>query len=139
MALALASVVTSFEALLRTNSATASVAVRAALGNGATSIVKADELDKESLPTLPLLAFRWQTQGGARSQVQSHYPFIYIYDGLQKYWTRINPLIDLITLVYYEIDCITYCETDYLAASGEITDDKLGLRCKYIPFVVKTR
>lgn len=139
MPLAITTVETNFEAILRTNMSTASIAVRSALGSGASSIVRADELTKDSIPSLPCIAFRWQASGGPRAQVQPYYPFIYIYDGLQKFWTRINPIIDLIRFAYYEIDLIAYCETDYKIASGEITDNALGLRSKFIPFVVSTR
>jgi len=129
----------SFRDVLKTSSATASVAVRNALGNGASSIVRADELSKDTLPVVPFLALRWQSGGGSRYQPQIYYPFWYVYDGLAKFWTRIDPLIDLIKLAYPEIDIIAYCETNYRAHSGEITDAALGLRCKYIPFVVATR
>lgn len=128
-----------FEAITRTSTLSTSVAIRTALGNGANSIIRADELTKDTIPALPCLAYRWQSGGGARSQVLRYYPFIYIYDGLAKYWTRINPLIDLILHAHYELDIIPYCETDYHAFSGEITDQSLGLRCKYIPFVISTR
>lgn len=134
-----ASIQASFEAVLRTSVATVSVNVRNALGNGASSIVRADELTKDSIPVVPCLAFRWQSGGGSRYQPQRYYPFIYVYDGLPKFWTRIDPLIDLIKLAYPELDIIPYCETDYRTHSGEITDNALGLRAKYIPFVVSTR
>lgn len=129
----------SFRDILKTNVSTASVAVRSALGNGVNSIVRADELTKDTIPTLPCLALRWQSGGGARYQVQRYYPFWYIYDGLQKYWTRIDAIIPLILAAYAEPDCIAYCDTDYRQWSGEITDEKLELRCKYIPFIVSTR
>lgn len=139
MALAVATIQTNFEAIFKTNLSSASVAIRNALGSATTSIIRADDLTKDTIPPLPCIAFRWQSGGGAREQPQRYYPFVYIYDGLQKYWTRINPLITLIETAFYEVDIITYCETDYRAVSGEITDNALGLRCKYIPFVVSTR
>jgi hypothetical protein len=129
----------SFEAVLRTSTATASVAVRTALGSGASSIIRADELTKDTIPALPCLAFRWQNGGGARYQPMRDYAFVYIYDGLPKFWTRINPLIDLIYTAFFEPDIIAYCDVDYKAFSGEITDQGLALRCKYMPFVVSTR
>jgi hypothetical protein len=129
----------SFEAIFRTSTASASVAIRSALGNGASSIVRADELTKDSLPVVPCLAFRWQAGGGSRSQPQRDYAFVYIYDGLPKFWTRINPLIDLIYTAFFDADLIPYCDVEYKAYSGEITDQSLGLRAKYIPFIVSTR
>jgi hypothetical protein len=129
----------SFRDILKTSSATASVAVRTALGNGVSSIIRADELTKDTIPALPCIALRWQSGGGARAMVQRYYPFWYVYDGLPKFWTRINPLIALIKAAYAELDCIAYCELDYRNESGEITDQGLALRCKYMPFVVSTR
>lgn len=129
----------SFRDILKTSTATASVAVRSALGSGATSIIRADELTKDTVPALPCLALRWQAGGGSRYQPLRYYPFVYIYDGLPKFWIRINPLIDLILAAFAEPDIIAYCETDYKIVSGEITDNALNLRCKYIPFVVSTR
>ena len=128
-----------FRDLYKTSSTASAIAVRAALGNGANSIIRADELTKDTLPTLPCLAIRWQTGGGPRDDVQLYYPFIYIYDGLPKYWTRINTLLPLIKAVVYDLSIIQYCETDYRQESGEITDNALHLRCKYLPFVISTR
>ncbi len=138
MAPSITSIQTSFEAILRTSTATASVAVRNALGT-TSSIVRADELTKDTIPALPCLAIRYQAGGGSRYDSLRYYPFWYIYDGLPKFWTRINPLIDLILTAYAELDIIPYCELNYKPFSGEITDNGLGLRAKYIPFVVSTR
>lgn len=130
---------TSFEAIFRTSVTASSIAIRSALGNGASSIVRADELTKDTLPVIPCLAFRWQSGGGARSQPMRDYAFVYIYDGLPKFWTRINPIIDLIYTAFFEADIIPYCDVEYKEFSGEITDNALGLRAKYIPFIVSTR
>ncbi len=129
----------SFRDLLKVNTGSANVALRNALGNGANSIIRADELTLDTIPTLPCLAIRWQTGGGARDDVQRFYPFVYIYDGLQKYFTRIDPIIPLLKAVFVDISVIPYCETDYRAHSGEITDQAFSLRCKYLPFVIVTR
>jgi hypothetical protein len=93
----------SFEAVLTTSTATASVAVRTALGNGASSIIRADELTKDTIPALPCFALRWQNGGGARWNQCAIMHFVYVYDGLPKFWTRINPLIDLIISVLCRI------------------------------------
>lgn len=139
MAPSITTIESAFLALYKTSVASSAVAVRAALGNGANSIIRADDLTKDTIPTLPCLALRYQNSGGSRDDVQRYYPFIYIYDALPKYWIRINTLLPLLKAVVYEVDCIPYCETDYRQESGEITDKGLGLRCKYLPFVIATR
>lgn len=137
MAPSIVTIETEFEALFRTDPL--GLALRNSLGNATTSIVRADELTKDTIPALPCIAFRWQSGGGARSQPLRYYPFVYIYDGLQKYWTRIDPIIELALKMFQELDVIPYCETDYRPFSGEITDNALSLRAKYIPFVISTR
>ena len=137
MAPTITTIENSFRDILKIS--TKGLAVRNALGDGVNSIVRADELTKDTIPPLPCLALRWQSGGGSRSQPLRYYPFWYIYDGLPKFWIRINPIIELILVAYFELDIIPYCETDYRLFSGEITDNTLGLRAKYVPFVVSTR
>ncbi len=127
-----------FLAIAKTDTSTASVALRAALGAGTNSVLEAEDINVAVLPTTPFIALRWGTIGGPRDQVQRYFPTWWIYDALPQRWDRIDAILPLLTAAY-PLEAINYCEIDYLTASAEVTDHGLNLRAKAQPFTIGTR
>jgi hypothetical protein len=90
-----------FLAILTTSLATASVAVRAALGAGAASIIVQDDLDPLALPARPFLVLgSWVLTGTPGWDMQRIYPTWYIYDDPIEKFKRIDALVGLIAAAY---------------------------------------
>lgn len=141
MALTPTQIKSAFFDVLKSSTATASVAVRDALGAGATSIIDRKDLKKSSLPTAPFLALQWgeRASGGPRNRgVKVFYPVWFIYDDvLHTDQRRLEALIPLIEAAYTE-DSLTMCYTDFLPVR-ELTDAALNLPAKSMPFEIRTR
>lgn len=136
MSLPPATIAARFYAVLKTDSG--GLAVRAALGDGATSVIQADDLNKASLPATPFIVLKWGTGGGSRAGLQRFLPTWWVYDTMGLRWQRIEPLIELIKAAYPQL-ALASCEIDFLSDSGRITDAALNLRAKSQPFVLVTR
>lgn len=122
----------SFYALLATNSGAAAVAVRAALGAGAASVISADDLTVESLPARPFVALRGGPIAGLPAwDAQRMTAIWWLYDDWGSYkFTRVDALIGLIdaAIPADTPDIITYTEIRRIAATAPIRDAALGNR-----------
>src|SRR5689334_353195 len=124
-ALTLTGIKTSFYALLKSDSAGATV--RAALGGGSDSVLLRRGLSL-TLPAAPFLAITFGPMTGVREDVRTLYPTIWLYDDPTQDWVRLNALTALIEAVYVK-DSIAYCDTTYAGGVGEeITDAALQQR-----------
>lgn len=114
------------------------LAVRAVLGAGASSIIHAKDLDKESLPARPFMALRGGTLGGQSGQMR---PFVirwWVYDDPgQGYW-RINGLVPLIEQVYTEF-CIPHGRVVVGPVGDEWPDLELDQFTRSIQLTYTTR
>lgn len=118
--------------------ASASVALRAALGDGANSIIERQELKKLPLPTAPFLAFAWPQGGGPRNRgVQEYFPILVLRDASIYGHTRLYPIIALVKAAYPE-DALTMCFLDFLPVR-EIENDALSMPALSMPFRITTR
>lgn len=119
-------------------SASAGTAVRAALGNGATSVIAREDLTATSLPTPPFIALQWGTGGGPRNrEVRTFLPVWWLYDAPAQRHFRLEALIPLIEAAYAE-DAIRMCYLDFLPVR-ELTDAALNMPVKSFPFQIRTR
>jgi hypothetical protein len=127
-----------FFAVLHSSVASASVAVRDALGGGAASVIVREELNKASLPEFPFVALQWPRGGGPRNRGVKHfYPIWFLYDQSIYRYSRLDPLVALIEAAYPE-DAITMCDLDFIE-TRELREDALNLPAKSFPFHIKTR
>lgn len=125
-----------FYAVLETDAAGA--AVRAALAAGATSIVPARQLNRDSLPAAPFLALRPGVINGARYQVRSAFFTWWVYDDpIQEYW-RINGILPLIEAAYPK-EALPFYSTELVSIGQEIPDESLNRLTRSIQWVVRTR
>ena len=135
-------VVDPFFALLYSGATAAPVAVRAALGAGASSVISADDLTVGSLPARPLIALRaGPLQGSPGWDVQRATLTWWIYDDAIYKYARINALIGLIQACFPPDDAvITGCEHRQLAVTAERPDTALGNRpARAIPYLISWR
>ena len=127
-----------FFAVLKSDRAGATV--RAALGDGATSVIPKEDLDRP-LPATPFLVFQWigQPSGGARNRgVNTFYPIWWLYDDIAHRYYRLEALIPLIETAYPE-DAITGCYTDFLPVRELPDRGLLNMPAKSMAFLIKTR
>jgi len=143
MSLDPASINTAFLALLKTSSGTAAVALRDALGSGASSIITRDTLDPFSLPTPPFLVLAsGQVSGAYAWETQRMYPAWWLYDDPVQGFARIDALIPLIDAAIPPDDptVIPYCEVRRAGATQPIYDSKLGDRpTRSLPYQITWR
>lgn len=128
-----------FFAVLKTDAAGA--AVRAQLvtyGSSAASIIEKEDVNKNSLPTPPLLVLAWGACGGGRTEVNRFLPTWWLYDAMERRWGRLTVLVPLIRAAYPKAALVS-CEIDFLIDAGEQTDRALNMRAKNLPCTVLTR
>jgi len=101
----------------------ANSAIVAALGAGAAGWILKTAL-RSPHPTAPFVAIAFGAMPGAREDVRTLYPTLWIYDDDVYGWTRINALATLIDQAY-TFDCIAYCHTAG-GAGEELTDGALN-------------
>jgi hypothetical protein len=124
--------------VLKTDSA--GTAVRAALGDGATSVIPKEDLNKP-LPATPFVVFQWigQPSGGSRNRgIRTYYPIWFLYDDIVKQYFRLEALIPLIEAAYPE-DAIKMCYTDFLPVRELPDKGLLNMPAKSMAFTIKTR
>jgi hypothetical protein len=138
-----ATVQSALYALLATSVSSAAVAVRAALGNGAASIITRDNLDALALPLPPFLVFAsGQVNGAYGWDVQRMEPAWWLYDDPVQGFTRIDALIPLIDAAIPPDDptVIPYCDVRRAGATQPIYDSKLGGRpTRSLPYRISWR
>ncbi len=123
----LGSIKSSFYALFKSDTGAASVAARAALGAGATSVLLRKGLTL-TLPPAPFAVVTFGPMSGQAGFVRNLAPTVWIYDDPQYEWARLNALAALIEAVYTD-ESIAYCYTNYAGGIGEeITDAALQSR-----------
>lgn len=137
MPIKLTAVEDAFYAVLRTDSAGA--AVRDALGDGANSVLWAEDLSRESLPKKPFVALAILPVAGAWQDVRTHVFEWYGYDDIPKRYERINTVLQLVEAAYTP-ESITFGETRMIGPiSQKFTDAPLSLRARRIRFSFTTR
>jgi hypothetical protein len=114
----------------------ANAAILAALGNGAASWIPRTAL-RSPAPTAPFVAVQFGAMPGAREDVRTLYPTLWIFDDDLYGWTRINALSTLIDQAYTE-DCIAYCHTAG-GAGEELTDGALNRPVMPMRYQVRAR
>lgn len=133
----------SFYAVLKTGSGAASVAVRAALGAGATSVISADDLSVESLPARPYIALRGgPILGSPDYDMQRMTATWWVYDDPIRKFSRIDALIALVAAAYPADDptVIPFVDIRRLAVSQQAHDQKLGNRpVRSLPYQLSWR
>ena len=114
-ALTLASIKTAFYAVLKSDSAGA--AVRASLGAGSAGVLLRRGLSL-TLPVAPFLVITFGPMTGAREDVRTLFPTVWLYDDPIQDWARLHALAALTEAVYVD-DVIAYCYTNYAGGIGE--------------------
>jgi hypothetical protein len=124
-----------FYAVLKSD--TAGTAVRAALGNGASSVIEKEDLKAKPAPAAPFVALQWGVGGGPRTGTNTYFPTWWLYDDAPYRHTRLEALIALIEAAYPE-NAIGMCYVDFLPVR-ELTDAALSRPAKGFPFQIRTR
>lgn len=137
MALNPATINAAFYAVLKTDSA--GTAVRAALGDGANSVIHSADLNAASLPPAPFLALRIGVGGGQRYQKQTFFYTWQTYDDAGQRWYRIESLILPLMRTAYPKNIIPYATTDFLPWGQQLIDPALHLPTRSAPFTVAVR
>ncbi|HNP73852.1 MAG TPA: hypothetical protein PKK15_22240 [Kouleothrix sp.] len=132
------SLIADWYAVLKSGSAGATV--RAALGNGAASVITADDLRVESLPAAPCVALRVETIAGTpQREAERLYLSWWAYDDVPRRYSRLTPLIAQITAAYPELTALAYAHVRRATVAYTI-DRALGARpAVRIPFVISWR
>lgn len=139
MTISPATILQSFYAVLSSDSAGSTV--RAALGNGASSVIVADDLAVGALPTAPFIALRGGPIAGRyRRDANQMVATWWVYDDWSSYkFSRIDALIDTISNAYAE-SAIAYCNVTRINVSAPVRDASLGQRpVKAIQFQIGWR
>jgi hypothetical protein len=124
-ALTLGGIKAAFYAVLKSDSAGTSV--RASLGAGAGGVLQRRGLSL-TLPVAPFLAITFGPMTGAREDVRTLFPTVWLYDDPTMDWARLHALAALIEAVYVD-DVIASCYTNYAGGIGEeVTDAALQQR-----------
>lgn len=127
-----------FFAVLKTDSAGTSV--RAALGDGANSVVPATDLAKTPLPAAPFLVLRGGPASGDRRLMRDAFFTWYLYDDAQQRWRRINGLLPLIEAAYTNDPRVIPWHVIHIGSfSSEVTDAALARPTRSMAFQVRTR
>ncbi len=124
-----------FFAVLKSGSAGATV--RAALGDGATSVITAEDL-KKTLPAAPFVALRSGPIVGARYDRRQLFFAWWVYDDEQARWAGINAVVSLIEAAY-ATDAIAQSHTDIVSIGQEIIDSALNRPARSLQYIVATR
>lgn len=127
--------------ILRTSTASAPVAVRAALGASASSVIGREKIRGgiTNLPARPFIALQWVTSGGPRNRgVQTAYPVWWLYDDAVYEHSRIDPLLALVKAAYTE-NILAMCYVDFLPEREFESDAALSLPATSLPVSIRTR
>jgi hypothetical protein len=128
-----------FYNVLKTSTAAPSVAVRAALGAGATSIIPREDLRAASLPTAPFIAVAYGPMPGTREDVRTLFPTLWLYDDAGGRWRRINTVAALVDAAY-PFDILPYADVRLAPGYGEeLTDYSLARPTMAMRYTVKAR
>lgn len=115
-ALTITTVKAAFYAVLTSDSA-----IVAALGAGASGAILRGAF-RAPHPVAPFAVLGFGTMTGARQDVRTLFPTLWLYDDDLYAHVRLNALAALIEAAYTS-DCIAYCDTRYAGGIGdEITD-----------------
>jgi len=123
----------------RLKSHSAGTAVRAALGNGANSVIPAEDLKAKPPPATPFLALRGGPVAGAGIEMRIPIWTWYLYDDVQAGYWRVNGLIPLIEQAYPP-QAVPYGRIQVVAIGGETSDPALnGLLVRTVQLAYYTR
>lgn len=118
--------------------AAAGSAVRAALGDGASSIMHAERLNAATLPGRPLLALRGGAMPGQSGEMRIPVWRWWVYDDPDRRYYRINGLIPLIEQAY-PFYCMPFGKVAISGVSEEYpVDPSLGLLARVIALAFYT-
>lgn len=136
-----------FYALIKTDSA--GTAVRAALGNGASSVLTRRQFETAApsgLPAAPFMVLRFGPVTGQAFDMRSIFPTWWLYDDAAKGHQRLNDLAVLIEAVYSTNDNYPFSGiysgswANYAGGlSDEITDDRLARPALSMRYQVRNR
>lgn len=137
-ALPLQTDVAALYSLLKSNSAGASV--RAALGDGANSIIPRQSLTLPTLPAAPFLVGFGGAVLGDRRQMRDVFYTWLVYDDPVHLWRRINNVVSLIEAAYTDNPRLIEGYVIHLASIGaETMDDGLNRPYRSILLQARTR
>ncbi len=111
-------------------------AIVAALGAGVSGWILKTAL-RSPLPAAPFVAVQFGAMPGAKEDVRTLYPTLWLYDDDAYGWTRLNQLVTLIDQAY-TTDCIAYCYTAG-GAGDEVTDGAMERPALPMRYQVRAR
>lgn len=138
MTVTAASLKRDFAAVLKSGTTPAAIAVRAALGAGAASVIPVDAL-RGALPAAPFIAVGFGPVNGAPLRdLRILYPTLWLYDDAGQRWYRLNDLAALVEAAFPE-DGLTAAITRMAGLGQEFTDEALNRPALAMRYEVKGR
>lgn len=126
------------EVFSRLKSDAAGAVVRVALGDGANSVIHAQQLSLGSLPATPFLALRAGPVAGRSYDMRIPTWTWWLYDDPSAYYWRINGLVPLIEAAYPR-GSIAFGAIEVANIGGETVDDALNLLVRTVQLAFYTR